>query len=218
VVHGPAAALGRCSLDRFELLQGAMSGTGTKRVNRAAALDTPDFAVTVLPASPYEVSYVPDHHVIEFTFEGQRGVGAFGGSRRRHFDAEPWRLAFTPAGCDGFLRLEPGRRVFAAKHRAGDVLSPCATDYVEAALTVHQCRRSPIHAIGNWPAARGTRPCRDSAVQVEVTQAAQRTLRPLGQALNDAKLADYRFVLIGHTDAKGDEAYNQALSDAVPLP
>ena len=35
----------------------------------------------------------------------------------------------------------------------------------------------------------------------------------MGQALNDAKLADYRFVLIGHTDAKGDEPYNQALSE-----
>jgi AraC family transcriptional regulator len=60
------------------------------------------FAVTVLPPSPYEVSYVPDHHVIGFTFEAQRGVDAFGGSRRRVFDAEPWRLAFTPAGCDVF--------------------------------------------------------------------------------------------------------------------
>jgi len=162
VVHGPAAALGRCSLGRIELLQGAMSGTGTKRVSRAAALHTPGFAVTVLPASPYEVSYVPDHHVIGFTFEGQRGVDAFGGSRRRRFDAEPWRLAFTRLR--RFLGLEQGRRVFASKHRAGDVLSPCASDYVEAALTVHQCRRSPIHAIGNWPAARGTPACRDSAI------------------------------------------------------
>src|SRR5215469_1791925 len=58
----------------------------------------PGFAVTVLPASPYEVNYVPAHHVIGFTFEGQRGIDAFGGSRRRVFDAEPWRLAFTPAG------------------------------------------------------------------------------------------------------------------------
>jgi len=70
------------------------------------------FAVTVLPASPYEVSYVPAQHVIGFTFEGQRGVDAFGGSRRRPFDAEPWRLAFTPAGCD----------VFSASHRGGEYL------------------------------------------------------------------------------------------------
>src|SRR5262245_19604060 len=72
----------------------------------------PGFVVTVLPASPYEVSYVPAHHVIGFTFEGQRGVDAFGGSLRRFFDAEPWRLAFTPAGCD----------VFSASDRGGEYL------------------------------------------------------------------------------------------------
>jgi AraC family transcriptional regulator len=70
------------------------------------------FAVTVLPASRYEVSYVPAHHVIGFTFEGQRGVDAFGGARQRRFDAEPWRLAFTPAGCD----------VFSASDRGGEYL------------------------------------------------------------------------------------------------
>jgi AraC family transcriptional regulator len=74
--------------------------------------DGTGFAVTVLPASPYEVSYVPTKHVIGFTFEGQRGVDALGGSRRRHFDAEPWRLAFTPAGCD----------VFSASDRGGEYL------------------------------------------------------------------------------------------------
>jgi len=72
----------------------------------------PGFAITVLRASPYEVSYSPAHHVIGFTFEGQRGIDAFGGSRRRHFEAEPWRLAFTPAGCD----------VFSASDRGGEYL------------------------------------------------------------------------------------------------
>src|SRR5262245_53901972 len=70
------------------------------------------FAVTALPASPYQVSYVPAHHVIGFTFERQQGVDAFGGARRRPFDAEPWRLAFTPAGCD----------VFSASDRGGEYL------------------------------------------------------------------------------------------------
>jgi AraC family transcriptional regulator len=70
------------------------------------------FAVTVLPASRYEVSYVPVHHVIGFTFERQRGVDAFGDDRRRPFDAEPWRLAFTPAGCN----------VFSASDRGGEYL------------------------------------------------------------------------------------------------
>jgi AraC family transcriptional regulator len=68
----------------------------------------PGFAVTVLPTSPYEVSYVPAHHVIGFTFERQRGVDAFAGDRRRLFDAEPWRLAFTPAGCDVFSASDTG--------------------------------------------------------------------------------------------------------------
>lgn len=70
--------------------------------------EVPGFAVTVLPASRYEVSYVPAHHVIGFAFERQRGVDAFGGARRRPFDAEPWRLAFTPAGCDIFSASERG--------------------------------------------------------------------------------------------------------------
>jgi AraC family transcriptional regulator len=68
----------------------------------------PGFTVAVLPASPYEVSYSPACHVIGFTFEGQRGIDAFGGSRRRLFEAEPWRLAFTPAGCDVFSASDKG--------------------------------------------------------------------------------------------------------------
>src|SRR5262245_10461688 len=71
-------------------------------------VEGPGFAVTVLPAAPYDVSYVPAHHVIGFTFERQRGVDAFGGARRRAFDAEPWRLAFTPAGCDVFSTSDRG--------------------------------------------------------------------------------------------------------------
>ena len=70
------------------------------------------FAVTVLPAAPYRVSYVPAHHMIGFAFERQRGIDAFGGARRRLFDAEPWRLAFTPAGCE----------VFSASDRGGEYL------------------------------------------------------------------------------------------------
>jgi AraC family transcriptional regulator len=67
-----------------------------------------DFTVTLLPAARYEVSYVPAHHVIGFTFERQKGVDAFGSARRRLFDAEPWRLAFTPAGCDVFSASDEG--------------------------------------------------------------------------------------------------------------
>jgi AraC family transcriptional regulator len=91
------------------------SACRTAPVPRCPALhhEGTGFAVTVLPASPYEASYLPTRHVIGFTFEGQRGVDAFGGARRRLFDAEPWRVAFTPAGCD----------VFSASDRGGEYLT-----------------------------------------------------------------------------------------------
>jgi AraC family transcriptional regulator len=93
-------------------MSGPERDTGTSRHRSALHQDGAGFAVTVLPASPYEASYVPAQHVIGFTFEAQRGIHAFGGSRRRLFDAEPWRLAFTPAGCD----------VFSASDRGGEYL------------------------------------------------------------------------------------------------
>ena len=42
---------------------------------------------------------------------------------------------------------------------------------------------------------------------------AQIVLRNLGQALKDPRLAKYRFTIAGHTDAVGDPAYNQSLSE-----
>ena len=39
------------------------------------------------------------------------------------------------------------------------------------------------------------------------------TLRALGAALRDPRLKDYRFEIIGHTDAKGSAEYNRALSE-----
>lgn len=39
------------------------------------------------------------------------------------------------------------------------------------------------------------------------------TLRRLGAALKDPKLATYRFKVAGHTDAKGSAEYNQKLSE-----
>ena len=40
------------------------------------------------------------------------------------------------------------------------------------------------------------------------------SLQALGNALKDARLNDYRFEIVGHTDAVGDDAYNQRLSEA----
>jgi AraC family transcriptional regulator len=80
-----------------------MSPSDTPAVPHRSAplrLETAGFAITVLPAMPYDVTYRSDHHVIGFTFERQHGTGAFASDRRRPFSADPWRLAFTPAGCE----------------------------------------------------------------------------------------------------------------------
>ena len=42
---------------------------------------------------------------------------------------------------------------------------------------------------------------------------AQIVLRNLGAALKDPRLAKFRFTIAGHTDAVGDAAYNQTLSE-----
>ena len=39
------------------------------------------------------------------------------------------------------------------------------------------------------------------------------TLRPLGEALADPRLSASRFLIAGHTDAKGSDLYNQGLSE-----
>src|SRR6185436_1578285 len=82
--------------------------------HRSAPLrvESAGFAITALAALPYDVTYRSDHHVIGFTFERQRGTGAFASDRRRPFSADPWRLAFTPAGCE----------VMSASHRGGEYL------------------------------------------------------------------------------------------------
>jgi outer membrane protein OmpA-like peptidoglycan-associated protein len=39
------------------------------------------------------------------------------------------------------------------------------------------------------------------------------TLKRLGEALKDPRLANYRFRIAGHTDARGSNEYNQILSE-----
>jgi AraC family transcriptional regulator len=74
--------------------------------------ELPGFSVLLLPAEPYQAGYVPQRHVIGFTLASQQGIHAFGGDARRPFRAEPWRLAFTPEGCD----------VYSASDRGGEYL------------------------------------------------------------------------------------------------
>jgi AraC family transcriptional regulator len=88
--------------------------------------DLSGFSVVLLPAQPYEAAYVPDRHILGFTLERQEGVDAFGCDVRRPFRAEPWRLAFTPAGCD----------VFSTSHRGGEYLVlSVVPQFLDAKLT-----------------------------------------------------------------------------------
>ncbi len=48
----------------------------------------------------------------------------------------------------------------------------------------------------------------------ELTETAKRLLANLAIALADNQLSGYRFNLAGHTDASGNDAYNQRLSEA----
>ena len=50
----------------------------------------------------------------------------------------------------------------------------------------------------------------DSAV---LTATGRSTLKALGEALNDARLKASSFLIGGHTDARGSQAYNQSLSE-----
>jgi outer membrane protein OmpA-like peptidoglycan-associated protein len=49
--------------------------------------------------------------------------------------------------------------------------------------------------------------------KADITELARKSLGPLGQALTDPKLIENRFILVGDTDAKGSNAYNDALSE-----
>jgi AraC family transcriptional regulator len=131
-MHRGDCDLNDCRHERFGLQRAVVLEQERNMVTAphhlAMHCDGPGFAVTVLPAAAYEVNFVATYHVIGFTFERQRGVDAFGSSRRRPFDAEPWRLAFTPAGCD----------VFSASDRGGEylVLSVAPDMFAQLALGI----------------------------------------------------------------------------------
>lgn len=47
----------------------------------------------------------------------------------------------------------------------------------------------------------------------ELTEAAKEQLKPVGQALASGKLSNLSFIVEGHTDAVGGQAYNKTLSE-----
>ena len=48
--------------------------------------------------------------------------------------------------------------------------------------------------------------------QSTLSEQAKETLSALGEAISSTRLEDHRYLIAGHTDARGNEAYNQALS------
>jgi outer membrane protein OmpA-like peptidoglycan-associated protein len=52
----------------------------------------------------------------------------------------------------------------------------------------------------------------ETNIDDELENEAILAMRALGAALRDERLKDYRFQIIGHTDAKGSDAYNLELS------
>lgn len=99
------------------------------------------FSAALLPAKPYEAAYVADRHVVGFTLAPQAGVDAVGSDRRRPFCADPWRLAFTPAGCDVFSASERGGEYLVvtvdpeAFSHYGPARPECFTNVIEPAFT-----------------------------------------------------------------------------------
>lgn len=64
--------------------------------------------VELLPCQSYEARYVPDHAVVGFAFDMQRGEHAFASDRSRPFFARPNGLAYVPAGCPVYSRSSQG--------------------------------------------------------------------------------------------------------------
>lgn len=73
---------------------------------RTLSLD--GYTVTLLPATAYDVRYVPAAAVIGFAFETQAGMHAFASDRVQPFRTRPNSTAYVPAGCEVASRSPHG--------------------------------------------------------------------------------------------------------------
>lgn len=64
--------------------------------------------VALLPAAPYSVRHALARQTIGIALERQRGVHAFGGDRRRDFDAWPGEISVIQPGVETFSESECG--------------------------------------------------------------------------------------------------------------
>lgn len=89
----------------------AISSPTRPRFSRRAAppaISLKGHDVTLLPATAYDVRYLPAAAVIGFAFETQAGVHAFASDRAQPFRARPNSTAYIPAGCEVASRSPNG--------------------------------------------------------------------------------------------------------------
>src|SRR5262249_31064223 len=79
-------------------------------------------------------------------------IDAFGGARRRPFDAEPWRLAFTPSGCDVFSASDRGGGDFGLRGRAAVFARVSTGNLASPVAKFTQLGGSLFSPLGKWPA------------------------------------------------------------------
>jgi outer membrane protein OmpA-like peptidoglycan-associated protein len=105
---------------------------------------------------------------------------------------------------------QPAPPATAASEPPGQVASPAITEPPASAREI-----KPDEAVKR--AERKQAPSIDLEIffeykSAEITPQAAAALTPLGRALSDARLAGDSFLIAGHTDAKGSDEYNLALS------
>jgi outer membrane protein OmpA-like peptidoglycan-associated protein len=105
----------------------------------------------------------------------------------------------------------------------GQQVNYSADELVRALTPGKDARGTTLRTRGLRPvkeepkAAAATAPSVDLEVRfafasAELTEEARSVLDQLGTALTDPRLTEYRFKLVGHTDAVGSDAYNLTLS------
>lgn len=91
-------------------------------------------------------------------------------------------------------------------------------DEIVRALLPDSPKTRSLRGISVEPGKEAPPPKIDLQVNFEfdsakLTNEALLTLRTLGEALQDDRLKTYNFLIVGHTDAKGTDTYNMALSE-----
>ncbi len=71
-------------------------------------IDLPGARLCLLPRAAYRAAFTPEHLVVGFAFDIQRGSHAFASDRRIPFVTRPATAALTPPGCEVYSTSERG--------------------------------------------------------------------------------------------------------------